>query len=229
MIQQVAKDVYQIAVLPRNAMNCYIAEGVLVDSGVKTSYELIAKYLRKIPVHLHIITHAHADHQGSSDRICNKFNLPLYCHENEVYRTETGLATKDYPSQGILTILQQEFWAGPGHKVNKTIKENDSIGNFRVIETPGHSAGHIALFREKDGVLILGDIAANMNFLTTLVGLHLPSDLFTTDQQENIASLQKVAALHPKIICFGHGPVLKNRNHEFERFVEKCAKDSGKT
>ncbi|MNI10215.1 putative metallo-hydrolase YflN [compost metagenome] len=105
-----------------------------------------------------------------------------------------------------------------------TIVENDKIGNFQVIETPGHSAGHISLFRERDGVLIIGDVATNMNLLTTATGLRLPPNLFTTDQQRNIKSLQKLAKLNPSIICFGHGPVMRNIDRKFEQFVAKCSK-----
>ncbi|MDR2221462.1 MAG: MBL fold metallo-hydrolase, partial [Flavobacteriaceae bacterium] len=55
----------------------------------------------------------------------------------------------------------------------------------------------------------------------TISGLHLPPNIFTSDQQKNIQSLQKLANLHPRIICFGHGSIMENRNQEFEKFVFK--------
>lgn len=219
---QVAKDVYHIPLMPRNSINCYIIEGFLIDSGIKSSFNKISNYLKEIPIHAHALTHAHADHQGCSDKICSHFNVPLYCHEKEVWRTESGFVTKDYPSnKNIIARLQQKYWAGQGHKVSETLKENDMIGNFKIIETPGHSVGHISFFREKDGVLIIGDVATNMNLLTTIEGLHLPPNIFTSDREENINSLLKLAKLNPKTICFGHGPVLINKNKSFEKFVEK--------
>ncbi len=136
------------------------------------------------------------------------------------------MVTNDYPNPGLwLAKLQQKYWAGQGHKVDKTIVENDMIGNFRVIETPGHSAGHISLFRERDGVLIIGDAAVNMNLITTVTGLRLPPHIFTTDQKRNIKSLQKLAELNPSVICFGHGPVLRNTDRKFEQFVAKCSSE----
>jgi glyoxylase-like metal-dependent hydrolase (beta-lactamase superfamily II) len=168
------------------------------------------------------LTHAHADHQGSSDEICDQFDVPFICHQNEVSRAETGIVTKEYPSEkNLIARMQQNYWAGKGHKVDRTLKENDRIGSFRVIETPGHSSGHVSFFREKDGVLIIGDAATNMNLVTTIKGLNLPPGLFTLSQAENISSLKKLARLNPKIICFGHGPVLKNSNNEFEKFVKR--------
>jgi hypothetical protein len=41
------------------------------------------------------------------------------------------MVTNDYPNPGLwLAKLQQKYWAGQGHKVDKTIVENDMIGNF---------------------------------------------------------------------------------------------------
>lgn len=221
-MQQVAKDVYHIPLMPRNSINCYIVEGILIDSGIKSSFNKISTCIKDIPIHTHALTHAHADHQGCSDKICNGFNVPLYCHEKEVWRTESGFVTKDYPSsKNIIARFQQKYWAGQGHKVAETLKENDMLGNFKIIETPGHSAGHISFFREKDGVLIIGDVATNMNLLTTIKGLHLPPNIFTSDREENITSLLKLSMLNPQIICFGHGPILRNQNKAFEKFVEK--------
>ncbi|WP_312554582.1 MBL fold metallo-hydrolase [Empedobacter brevis] len=222
MLHQIAQDVYQIPLMPRNSINCYILENTLVDSGIRSSFSTVKKAIEEIPVDRHILTHAHADHQGCSDLICKAFSIPLLCHPNEVFRTETGLVTNDYPNpQNWVSKLQQKYWAGQGHIVERTIVENDMIGNFKVIDTPGHSGGHISLFRERDGMLIIGDAATNMNLLTTIRGLHLPPNIFTSDQNKNIQSLQKLAKLHPAIICFGHGPIMRNTNKEFEKFVAK--------
>lgn len=222
-MHQVAKDVFHIPLMPRNSINCYIIEGVLIDSGIRSSYTKISKSISKVPVHAHALTHAHADHQGCTHLLCVDYNLPLYCHPLEVQRAETGLVTTEYPSaENVIAKFQQSYWAGGGHKVDGTIKENDHVGNFTVVETPGHASGHISFFRESDGVLIVGDAATNMNLLTTVTGLHLPPGIFTTDQLKNISSLKKLAQLNPRIICFGHGPVLKNEHRQFEQFVQKC-------
>lgn len=221
-MKQIAQDVFHIPLMPRNSINCYIIEGILIDSGIKSSFSKISQALEKVPIRAHALTHAHADHQGSTKQICETFDIPLFCHKNEADRTETGLVTKEYPSdKNIIAKFQQKYWAGDGHKTDLFIEENDMLGDFRVIETPGHSSGHLSFFREKDGVLIIGDVATNMNLLTTIKGLHLPPAIFTSDKTENIASLRKLAKLNPKIICFGHGPVLYNKNKEFENFVSK--------
>jgi len=221
-MKEIAKNVYHIPLMPRSSINSYLIEGVLVDSGIRCSYSILRKAIQAIPAHAHVLTHAHADNQGCTHRICSTFNLPLMCHISEVWRTETGLVTKDYPeASGMIAKFQQKYWAGGGAPVDSLLKEGDWLGNFRVIETPGHSSGHLSFFREKDGVLIAGDVAANMNHLTTVSGLHLPPKIFTTDMDENRHSLTKLAGLNPEIICFGHGPVLYNKKKQFEKFVNK--------
>lgn len=219
-MKQVADDVWQISVMPRNSINCYVIENFLIDAGVRSSSNKILSSIEDRNINTHVLTHAHADHQGSSKVICEKLKIPLWCSELEKTQAESGNATREYPSQNhLITKFQKNFWAGEGQKVEKTIKENDCLGQFRVVETPGHSSGHLSFFREKDGVLIVGDVATNMNLLTTIEGLHLPPDLFTKDKEENIKSLKKLATLNPKLLCFGHGAVLNNNNRQFERFA----------
>lgn len=219
-MKTIAKDVYQIPLFPRNAINCYLIEDVLIDAGIRSSAIKILKAIKNKSVTKHALTHAHADHQGSSKIICETLNIPLLCSEPEKEFAENGNVITEYPNPNhIISKFQKNFWAGKGHTVSQTLKEGDQIGGFIVIETPGHSSGHLSFFREKDGLLIVGDVMTNMNLLTTKVGLHEPPNLFTTNQETNKQSIQKLASLKPKILCFGHGPVLLN-NGEFEMFAK---------
>jgi hydroxyacylglutathione hydrolase len=75
---------------------------------------------------------------------------------------------------------------------------------------PGHSAGHVAYWREFDGVLILGDVLNNMDVITAIPGLTVPKDYLTPDPAENRRSAKKLAALEPKLVLFGHGAPLRD-------------------
>lgn len=197
-MKQIAEDVWQIPVMPRNSINCYVIENFLIDAGIRSSSHKILKSIYGKNISVHALTHAHADHQGCSKVVCEALNIPLWCSVLEKPQAETGNATKEYPFQNhLVTKFQRKFWAGEAQKVARTIKENDYLGQFCVIETPGHSSGHLSFFREKDGILIVGDVATNMNLLTTIEGLHLPPALFTKDKEENINSLNKLARLIP--------------------------------
>lgn len=220
-MKTIAKDAYQIPLFPRNAINCYLIEDVLIDAGIRSSSSIILKALKHKTITKHALTHAHADHQGSSKIICETLNIPLLCSEPEKELAENGNVIKEYPNPNhIISKFQKNFWAGKGHQVSEILREGDKIGGFTVVETPGHSSGHLSFFREKDGVLIVGDVMTNMNLLTTKVGLHVPPSLFTTNRETNRKSILKLASLKPKILCFGHGPVLFN-NGEFEVFAKK--------
>lgn len=220
-MKEIAKNVYQISLLPRNSINCYVIDDILIDAGIRSSGNVILKSIKHKKITKHALTHAHADHQGSSSTICKTLNIPLWTSELEKENAESGKVIYEYPnSKNLIARFQQRFWAGEGQKVSHLLKEGDAVGSFTVIETPGHSRGHISFFREKDRVLIVGDTMVNMNLLTTVVGLDEPPTLFTTDKEVNKESIKKLFDLKPKVLCFGHGPVLVD-NGEFERFLNR--------
>ena len=79
-----------------------------------------------------------------------------------------------------------------------------------MIHAPGHTPGHVIFFRESDRVVIAGDLLANINFLTRKPGLREPPPFFSVDPVENRRSIQKLIELQPSVVCFGHGPPLRN-------------------
>ena len=64
IMNSIAKEVYQIPLLFRNSINCYLVEGYVIDSGIKSSFNKIKKNLYGKDLKGHVITHAHPDHQG---------------------------------------------------------------------------------------------------------------------------------------------------------------------
>jgi len=220
-VNEIAQNVFQISLMPRNGMNCYLIDDVLIDAGIRSSSSTILNKIKTKKVTAHALTHAHSDHQGSSATICKKLSIPFWTSSFEKKNAESGIVTNEYPnSQNLIARFQQKYWAGEGFPVSRILKEGDSVGSFTVIETPGHSLGHLSFFREKDRVLIVGDTMVNMNLLTTLVGLNEPPQIFTTNAELNKKSIKKLYDLRPKVLCFGHGPVLKNE-HKLNQFVEK--------
>lgn len=218
----VAPGVYHLPLFLGHMINCYVADGFLIDAGIRSSFSKIYSAVQSHALEAHVLTHAHPDHQGSSHALCQALNIPLWCSAAEQAAAESGRVIEEYPApKHIVPRWQQRFWAGPGHKVQKTLKEQDRIGSLTVIETPGHSGGHLSFFREADGLLILGDVATNVNLLSGISGLHLPPNLFTKDKEQNINSLRKLSQLNPNIICFGHGPVLRNDKRQFETFISR--------
>ncbi len=106
--------------------------------------------------------------------------------------------------------MQERFWTGPPHPVARALGEGDEVAGFTVLETPGHSPGHVSFWRESDRVLIVGDVLGNMNFITGIPGLNTPPDMFTPDPARNRESARRLAELRPALACFGHGAPLRD-------------------
>jgi len=94
--------------------------------------------------------------------------------------------------------------------VSRKLREGDEVGGFRVLETPGHTAGHLSFWREQDRVLVLGDVLANMHIWTGLPKLREPQRIFSLDPAMNRQSASRLAELQPRLTCFGHGPPLRD-------------------
>jgi hydroxyacylglutathione hydrolase len=207
-IREIAKDVWQLGLLGQT-INAYLIGDVLIDSGIRSSGKVLEQLLQHHPVRAHALTHAHADHQGSSAELCRARGLPLWVHECEVGVMEQGAMLENIP-QNLVTRLQQRFWWGEAHPVARGLKAGDDVHGFEVLETPGHSLGHISLWRESDGVLIVGDVLTNINLLTLRPGLHEPLGLFTLNQAQNHTQIAKLAVLMPRVALFGHGAPLRD-------------------
>lgn len=208
---QIAKDVFQIPVMPRQTINTYLIGSTLIDAGIRISGNLILKEIGNRKLTVHALTHAHPDHQGASAHICKKLGIPFVVSAGDKAIAESGLIAPTFPNPNHpFARFEQKYFAGPGHPVDRVLKEGDMVEDFRVIETPGHSAGHICFWRESDGVLIAGDVLRNLNFGTTFPELGEPMAVFTSDAEVNRKSIKKIAALEPRVVCFGHGPVIRD-------------------
>jgi hydroxyacylglutathione hydrolase len=209
-MKQLAEDVYQLSGFPPNAINVYLVGDVLIDAATRQGEKRIMRQITGRTVNAHALTHAHPDHQGASHAICERLDIPLWCGQADVPAMETPGGIKNTQAPGWLNRLQERYWTGPPHPVARALKEGDEVAGFEVLEVPGHSAGHVAYWRESDRVLILGDVLNNMNVMTGVPGLHEPPTIFTPDPVRNRASARRLAALKPSLVCFGHGAPLRN-------------------
>jgi glyoxylase-like metal-dependent hydrolase (beta-lactamase superfamily II) len=136
--------------------------------------------------------------------VCETLGIPLWCSALEADNMESGdllPLVRDLPGyrDGVRSLL------GPPHPVARRLSEGDEVGGFVVVETPGHTPGHISFWRETDGVLIAGDVLKSWDFVTGETGLSEPRDEFTLDPTSNRHSILKLAQLEPRLICVGHG------------------------
>lgn len=214
-MQMLAHHVWQLNRSPSNIINVYLIEDVLIDTATRWDAPSLLKQLANIPLSQVALTHCHPDHQGSVKRICETRGIPLACHEADVASMEGHVPMQ--PRNAAAQFVGLVF-AGPAYPVQRVLRDGDEIAGFRVIHTPGHTAGHVIYFRESDRVAIAGDVLNHINLFTGKVGLHELPAAFTLDREENRRSIRKLAQLRPSLVCFGHGPVLRDME-QLDRFV----------
>ena len=214
----IANDLYLLRGFPPNAINVYLMGDVLVDAATRHAGRRILRQLEGREVTAHALTHAHADHQGASHEICEKLGIPYWVGTGDVEPAETGDIMSRQPAHWLNTLIGK-VWPGPGHPVDRQLAEGDEVGGFAVLDTPGHSAGHVSFWRESDRTLICGDVLNGMNLLTSVPGLHEPVGIFTPDPERNRQSAKRLGELEPALVCFGHGPPVRDTRE----FVEFCA------
>lgn len=208
-MEEIAPNLLLLKGIPRYAINIYLIDDVLLDAGMRLARGRILAELRDRVVTAHALTHAHPDHNGASKAVCETLKIPLWCGEGDKHAMETGDYSKTTP-KGRGAKFPNTLLNGPPHPVARTLKEGDTVAGFTVIETPGHTPGHVSYWRESDCVLIAGDVVFGMNIVTGVNGLYEPPKLFTLNPAQNRDSARKVAALDPKVICFGHGSPLRD-------------------
>lgn len=206
-MQEITDGVFLLKGIPNYLINVYLLGDVLIDAGTKMATGGLMRQLKGHAIKAHALTHVHPDHQGASHPICDAFNIPLWCGANEVDAMETGDMSQQIP-KNMITSIQNIFWTGDAHPVDRGLVEGDEVAGFTVLDVPGHSPGHIAFWRESDRVLIAGDVLTNIDFITLQEGLSTPPDMFTINQKQNLESARKLAALNPRLVCLGHGKPL---------------------
>ena len=223
-MKRLADGLYLLHGLLPFAINIYLMGDVIVDAGTRHAARRILRQVRGRSITALTLTHAHPDHQGSCHQVCEALGTPLWCSDGDAEAVEDpGVMLQRLP-RNWLTRMIGPLWAGPPHPVAQRLRDGDEVGGFTVIETPGHSAGHVSYWRAADRVLVLGDVLANFSPPAGLGGLCEPPLLFSTDPAENRRSARRVADLEPALVRFGHGPPLNNTSR-FVDYIGRLAVD----
>jgi glyoxylase-like metal-dependent hydrolase (beta-lactamase superfamily II) len=218
-----AQDVVRI---PVGIVNAYIIgyarEWILVDSGTPGSAQKIIKSAEEhmgkdsAPKAI-VLTHGHFDHAGSARELASHWGVHVYVHHREKpFVNGNSKYPPADPTVGGFMAQVIRFVPNVGLDLQPWLRElSDSrlpwLEEWQVVETPGHTPGHISLFRENDGTLLAGDALTTLNQDNILGALRQSRELcgppayFTPDWRQARSSLHKLAALNPRIVAAGHG------------------------
>jgi hydroxyacylglutathione hydrolase len=178
--------------------NAYVAhdpqtlDAVIVDPGddpgriLRTVEQLGAKP-RAV-----LLTHAHIDHASAAGRILEKHPVPLLCHRDEQYWLDR--------LEGQARMFGVHATAVPAP--TRYVEDGDELVfgslKFKVLHTPGHTAGGVCYFIER--VLFAGD--------TLFEGSIGRTDLPGGSYDAIIESIErKILPLGDDVTVYsGHGP-----------------------
>ncbi len=157
-------------------------EAAVVDTGNPGSATSLEQALADIGLawgnvgHV-ILTHRHNDHIGSLGAVM-----------------EAAADADGYAGQADIASM------GASPRPLIPVGDDDQVFGLDIIETPGHTPGHISVLDPVGGLLVAGDALFGDD--GGVIG-SLPQ--FTTDQDQADESVEKLAGFQFDTVVFGHG------------------------
>jgi len=196
----------------------------LIDAGFPGHYRVFEKALQTLgktsrDVEAIVLTHAHADHTGFAEKIRKESGAPVFVHTADAKMAHSPL---QLPWFGLLSNAWRRYTATmlgvatlngvftmPIVKRVQTLLGGERLdipGKPRILHTPGHTKGEIALLFEGSNALISGDTIVTRNLLTGAQGQpQLTSPILSQNYQESIRSLDLLKELGNLTLLPGHG------------------------
>jgi glyoxylase-like metal-dependent hydrolase (beta-lactamase superfamily II) len=201
---------------------------VLIDAGIPGTKRFMTKAIEERfgvgakPAAI-VMTHGHFDHVGNLKALAKDWDVPIYAHPVEMRYLNGSEAYPDPdPSVGggMMSAMSRFYPKGPVdvREWLQPLPEDGSVPGmpgWRWLHTPGHTAGHISLWRNSDRAVIAGDafITTDQESVYAVAKqkpeLQGPPMYFTPDWPSAKASVRTLADLEPNLAITGHGPAIE--------------------
>jgi len=196
---------------PRALVNAFLVEAdvlTLIDTGTPGGVDKITAAIRgaghgERDLARIVLTHRHSDHAANAAALARVTGAAVLCSPGDApYIREGTEQPRPRPATPLGRLMVPYVkrslpWSLSAVDVEDGLVGDAMVGPFRVIDTPGHTAGHVSLLWTDQGVLFAGDAAAHI----TSLGPHPAADDPPTARQ----SFASLGQLGFDAACFGHG------------------------
>jgi glyoxylase-like metal-dependent hydrolase (beta-lactamase superfamily II) len=164
-VEQVSEHIYSLRswmLFPVHVWVVVADDGVtLVDAGFSFMAKGILQFIDRLnagPLRSILLTHGHADHVGSVNKIVQSREVPVYAHRKELpyMNGELPYPHRRKPEHNIARGLAQPLVE---NETGNLVK----VAGLQPYFTPGHSPGHVVYYHEADDVLLAGDLFNSKN------------------------------------------------------------------
>lgn len=229
-------------------VNVYLLKGealTLIDAGPKTR-EAAAVLKRKLlelnltleDIDQVVLTHHHADHAGLLDEfpkdtavIGHPFNEPYISQDPVFIEKQQTFFTYLFKRFGVpadmesvsLTV-KRSYRLSCKRSLTKAVTEGsriDGLEGWKVLETPGHASSHIALYHEKSGRMLGGDLLLKPSSSNPLLEMPQKGEKRPAPLLDYLASLERLLDLPLSVVFPGHGESITAIRELIKRRLEK--------
>ena len=192
----------------------------LVDTTVARSGDALIEAAEEAgaPIRRIAVTHGHGDHVGSLDELRARL-------DGHVQVAMPELDARIHAGEEVVDDKLPGSWPELATKPDVLLEPGDRVGSLEVIETPGHTPGHVAFLDTRDRTLIAGDVLTTLGGVAVSSHFTLPfpiASMATWDKELNLESARRLRALEPQLLATGHGPVLRDPGKATVRAIERA-------
>ena len=157
------------------------------------------------------LTHAHHDHTGSLEPLCNALpdsDLLVGARESRLLNGDFRLLSGE-PAGKLRRFVYRQRDVQP----DGLLESGDRVGSLEVVDAKGHTPGQIGFLDTRDGTLICGDayLTVGKPFVCSerVVRFPFPALVGTWHGPTAVASARALLTLEPARLASGHGDVLE--------------------